>query len=57
MSVEFQYVGFEILTEVVMKSTIFWDITLCSTLKKNRRFGGTLPSSSGSKNKASKKQA
>jgi hypothetical protein len=24
-----------------MKSTIFWDITPCSSLKVNRRFGGT----------------
>jgi hypothetical protein len=28
-----QYVGFEVLTAVVMKSTIFWDITPCSPLK------------------------
>jgi hypothetical protein len=34
-------VGFEILTAVVMKSTIFWDITPCSPLSVNRRFGGT----------------
>jgi hypothetical protein len=34
-------VGFEVLTVVVMKSTIFWDIKLCSLLKVNRRFGGT----------------
>jgi hypothetical protein len=31
------FVGFEVLTAVVMKSTIFWDITLCSPLKVNRR--------------------
>jgi hypothetical protein len=24
-----------------MKSSMFWDITLCSLLKFNRRFGGT----------------
>jgi hypothetical protein len=24
-----------------MESTIFWDITTCSPLKVNRRFGGT----------------
>jgi hypothetical protein len=35
------YVGFDVLTAVVMKSIIFWDISLCSTLKVNRRFGGT----------------
>jgi hypothetical protein len=27
------FVGFEVLTAVVMKSTIFWDITPCSPLK------------------------
>jgi hypothetical protein len=32
-------VGFEVLTAVVMKSTIFWDIKLCSRLKDIRRFG------------------
>jgi hypothetical protein len=31
--------GFEVLTAVVMKSTIFWDITPCSPVKVNRRFG------------------
>jgi hypothetical protein len=31
----------EVLTAVVMKSSIFWDIKLCSPLKYNRRFGGT----------------
>jgi hypothetical protein len=34
-------VGFEVLTAVVMKSTIFWDLLLCSPLSVNRRFGGT----------------
>jgi hypothetical protein len=34
-------VGFEVLTAVVMKSTIFWDITPCSPLSVNRCFGGT----------------
>jgi hypothetical protein len=34
-------VGFEVLTAVVMKSTIFWNITPCSPLSVNRRFGGT----------------
>jgi hypothetical protein len=34
-------VGFEVLTAVVMKSPIFWDITPCTLLKVNRRFGGT----------------
>jgi hypothetical protein len=33
--------GFEVLTAVVMKSIIFWDITRCSPLEVSRRFGGT----------------
>jgi hypothetical protein len=33
--------GFEVLTAVVMNSTIFWDITPCSPLSVNPRFGGT----------------
>jgi hypothetical protein len=32
---------FEVLTAVIMKSTIFWDITPCSPLKVNRCLGGT----------------
>jgi hypothetical protein len=35
------YVGSEVLTAVVMKSAIFWDITPCSPLKVSRRFGRT----------------
>jgi hypothetical protein len=35
------YVGFEVLTAVVMKSSIFWDTTPRSPLKVNRRFGET----------------
>jgi hypothetical protein len=34
------YVGFEILTAVVMTS-LFWDTTLCSRLKVNQCFGET----------------
>jgi hypothetical protein len=34
-------VGFDVLTAVVMKSSIFWDITPCNPLRINRRFGGT----------------
>jgi hypothetical protein len=30
------YLGFEVLTGVVMKNSIFWDIMLCSPLKVNR---------------------
>jgi hypothetical protein len=37
----FYYVRFYVLTEVVIKSYIFWDITVFSLLKVNRRFGGT----------------
>jgi hypothetical protein len=33
-------VGFEVFTAVVMKSIIFWDMTLCSPLSCTRRFGG-----------------
>jgi hypothetical protein len=35
------FVGFEVLTEVVMKSSIIWDITPCNPLEVNGRFGGT----------------
>jgi hypothetical protein len=35
------FAGFEVLTAVVMKSTIFWNITPCSPLKVNRRYIGT----------------
>jgi hypothetical protein len=34
-------VGFEVLTAVVMKSYIFWDMTPCSPLKVSLRSGGT----------------
>jgi hypothetical protein len=30
-------VEFEVLTVVVMKSSVFWDIPLCSLLKVNRQ--------------------
>jgi hypothetical protein len=39
--INFINLGFEVLTAVVMKSSIFWDIKPCSPLKFNRRFGGT----------------
>jgi hypothetical protein len=35
------YVGFEILTAVVIKCNMFWDITPCSAMSVNRRFGRT----------------
>jgi hypothetical protein len=34
-------VGSEVLTSVVMNSSVFWDITVYSLLKAKRRFGGT----------------
>jgi hypothetical protein len=39
--VTFNYVGFEVLTAVVMKNSVFWDITPCSPLKVKRRMGET----------------
>jgi uncharacterized membrane protein len=35
------YIGFDVLTTVFMKNTIFWDIKSCIPLKVNRRFGVT----------------
>jgi hypothetical protein len=35
----FHYVGVEAVTAVIMKSYIFWDITLSSPLKLSQRFG------------------
>jgi hypothetical protein len=32
-------VGFQVLTAVIMKNTVSWDITPCSPLKVNLRFG------------------
>jgi hypothetical protein len=39
------YVGFEVLTAVAMKSSVFWDRTLCSLMKINRplRFKRHIP--------------
>jgi hypothetical protein len=34
-------IGFEVLTAVVVKTSIFWNITPCGSLKFDRRFGGT----------------
>jgi hypothetical protein len=51
------YLGFEVLPAVVMKTSVFWDKTLCSLLKVYRLFGETSPPSSGSKNKRNKKPA
>jgi hypothetical protein len=38
---EKQIVGFVVLTAVVIKSSIFWDITTCSLLEANLLFGRT----------------
>jgi hypothetical protein len=46
------YIRFELVTAVVMKS-IFWDVTPCSLLIVNLRFGGISPPFSVSKNKPS----
>jgi hypothetical protein len=35
------FLGFELLTEVVMKNIFFWNMTPCFLLSYNRRFGGT----------------
>jgi hypothetical protein len=35
------YAGFEVLTEVVMKSSVFWDVKPYSPLKVNGRFERT----------------
>jgi hypothetical protein len=35
--------GFEVLTAVVIKSPIFWDIGPSNLLKIDRPFGGTYP--------------
>jgi hypothetical protein len=40
-TVHLHYVGAETLTAVVMKSSIFWDITPCSPLNVIPGFGGT----------------
>jgi hypothetical protein len=49
-----QCVGFEVLTTVVSKVSIFWDIALCSQYV-NRRFGGTYHLYLQDKNQESKK--
>jgi hypothetical protein len=54
MTVILKSVRFEILTAMVMNSSIFWDITPCSPLKVNRRFRGI---SSESKNRPNRKPA
>jgi hypothetical protein len=36
------YIGFEFLTAVTMKCSIFWDISPWNPVKDNQQFGGTL---------------
>jgi hypothetical protein len=40
MGTQFSHVEYEILTAAVTNNSVFWDITQCSPLKINRRFGG-----------------
>jgi hypothetical protein len=35
--ISIKYVGFEVLTAVVMNSSVFWDVPPCSPLKVNRQ--------------------
>jgi hypothetical protein len=36
----FPFAGSEVLTAVIMKSFVFFDVKMCSQLKDKRRFGG-----------------
>jgi hypothetical protein len=36
-----ELVRVEVLTAVVMRSPVFWDVTSCSPVKVNRHYGGT----------------
>jgi hypothetical protein len=38
---EINHVGFRVLTAVILRSTIFWELTTYSTREVHRRFGGT----------------
>jgi hypothetical protein len=46
-------VWLEVMTPLVMNTTVFWDITLCSPIKERRRFGETSSPFPVSKNKPS----
>jgi hypothetical protein len=35
-----KHVGFEVLTAMLMKNPVIWDVTLCSSLKDNQCFRG-----------------
>jgi hypothetical protein len=47
--------GFEVLTAVVMKCSVFWNVTLCSLLNLSDVLEDMLPPSSGLSRKLSKK--
>jgi hypothetical protein len=49
--------GFEVLTAVAMKSSVFWDISPYIPVKVNRRFGGTYHLHLQSKSKQNKQPA
>jgi hypothetical protein len=53
----YTYVGFEVLPAVVIRSSIFWDITPCSPLKVNDVSEEHVASILGLKGKPSKKPA
>jgi hypothetical protein len=56
LPIEEHCVGFEVLAAVVMKSTVFWDITL-SVESQQTFLRNMLPPSSESENKPGKKPA
>jgi hypothetical protein len=35
------YVGFEVLTEIIMKGSVFWDIAPCGPVQVENSFRGT----------------
>jgi hypothetical protein len=39
--IENKCLRFEVLTALIMKGSVFWDITPCSPLEANKRFGET----------------
>jgi hypothetical protein len=39
--IEFEFIGFDILTVVTLKMVIFWDVTPSSPVEVYRCFGGT----------------
>jgi hypothetical protein len=52
-----QFIGFEVLTAVTMKITIFWDVKQCSFVKVQTFWRNILHPSSGSKDKPDKSPA